>query len=109
MNQKNKEQQWLKEFNRLVEENMSVNNLDNEWLASQLQISSRSLYRIVQKHTEQSPNQYIRSVRLRKAYELLASEDIITVKEVVAKVGFIKVAYFSKIFMAEFGIKPSDI
>ena len=109
MNQEEKELFLLKEFKQLVAANMSDNNLANEWIAAQLQISSRSLYRIVRKHSGQSPNQYIRGIRLAKAYELLSLGGVITVKEVVSKVGFIKTVYFSRIFKAEFGVKPSDI
>lgn len=101
--------QSLKQFNQLVIENLSDNDLTNDWLAAQLQISRRTLYRLVRKHTEQSPNQYIRSIRLAKAYELLKSGEYATVKEVVAKVGFKKTVYFSRLFMTEFGINPSDV
>lgn len=104
-----REIQLMERFQQLVIENLPDNNLTNYWLAAQLKISKRSLYRLVRKHTEQSPNEYTRSARLAKAYELLASGEFTTVKEVVGKVGFIKTAYFSRIFMAEFGVKPSDI
>lgn len=101
--------QAIKQLKQLVIENLGDTNLNNDWLAAQLQISRRTLYRLVREHMEQSPNQYIRSIRLAKAYELLASGQYATVKEVVAKVGFKKTVYFSRLFMVEFGIKPSDV
>lgn len=109
LNQQKQEFLWLKKFRLLVVENLADTDLTNEHLADQLQISNRTLYRIVRKHTGQSPNQYIRNIRLEKAYGLLSSKEYTTVKEVVALIGFKKTAYFSRLFKEKYGINPSDI
>lgn len=109
LNQQEQEFLWLQSLQSLVIENLADTNLTNEHLAKQLQISNRTLYRIVRRHTGQSPNQYVRDIRLEKAYELLSSREYTTVKEVVAMIGFKKTAYFSRLFKDKYGINPSYI
>ncbi len=100
---------WLEQFDDLVIQNLSNPDLTNEQLAARLSISPRKLYRTLQKLTGQSPNHYIRRLRLQKARELLESSYSITVKEVVEQVGFKKRDYFSQLFKAEFGVTPLNI
>ena len=83
--------------------------MTNASLAKSLSISDRQLYRIVKELTGVSPNIYIRQIRLQKAYQLLESGEYLTVKEVVANVGFRKAAYFRSLFKAEFGKTPYEV
>ncbi len=87
----------------LSNENFGVNELADE--------SGISLYRLSRKlHsiTRKTVNQYIREVRLRKALELLQSEEI-TASEVAYKTGFSSPVYFNKCFHAFFGYPPGKV
>jgi len=100
---------WLEQLNQLLLDNISDNSLTNDWLAQELNISERSLYRKVLERTGFSPSRYIRAVRMHKAMELLESGRYTNVKQVVAAVGFIKSTYFSKLFKEAFGRNPSEV
>jgi transcriptional regulator GlxA family with amidase domain len=100
---------WLEAFNQLILRNISDPNLTNALIAIKLRISIRELYRIVQKLTGQSPNSYIRSIRLRIAYELLESGQYNTVKEVAVKVGFKKADYFTILFKTQYERRPVEV
>lgn len=104
-----KEFRWLSQFKEIVLANLSDSSLTNELLATKLSISTRTLYRIIQKHTGQTPNHYLRNIRLEQAYDLLNAGSYVTVKEVVAKVGFKKVHYFSTLFKAKYGMNPVEV
>ena len=56
--------------------------------------------------TNRTPPQFIRSIRLQKAFELLKTTDL-TVSEVAYDVGFSDPNYFSRTFLEEFGTRPS--
>ena len=63
-------------------------------------------YKKVRGVTGYSPNEYLRVIRLKKAAELLLTEDL-TVSEISYKVGINDPYYFSKCFKNQFGIAPS--
>lgn len=100
---------WLVIFEALVMKHLSDTKLTNAFLASQLSISERKLYRLLRQSTGQSPNHYIRHIRLAKAHEFLGSGDYKTVKAVATKVGFKKVDYFSQLFKLAFGYTPFSL
>lgn len=101
--------EWLDIFNELLQQNLEKPMLTNAFLANNLGISERKLYRKVKALTGQTPNLYIREKRLNKAHDLLSSGKFLTVKEVVPRVGFIKVKYFYTIFKAHFGYPPGYV
>lgn len=71
-------------------------------------ISERQLQRKLKVITHKSPVQFISSVRLHKAKELLLSRTL-GIGEVAFKIGFSSPSYFSKKFKEEFGYSPSDL
>ena len=84
---------------------------DSEWnisdLADSVGMSRSSLSRKLKAITEQTPNEFVRLVRLRYAAELLSKENY-RLNEVSAMVGFSNPHYFSTLFQHQFGMKPSD-
>ena len=68
-------------------------------------IESKTLYRKVKQLTGETPVNYIRKLRLRKASTLLAQGSF-TVSEVMYMVGYSNTSYFSKCFSEEYGITP---
>lgn len=62
---------------------------------------------IFKKYVNQTPNEYLTELRLRKAIELLKSTDM-TVLEISYEVGFSGASYFSETFRKFFGCTPSE-
>ena len=68
----------------------------------------KTLYKKVKINTGLTPTQYIKTLRLKLAKDLLENREYKTVKEIAKQVGFKKTAYFSNLFKEEYGKSPSD-
>lgn len=73
-----------------------------------LGLSRTVLYNKIKTLTGQSPNDFIRAVRLNKAKELLESHKYM-ISEVADMVGFSDPKYFSVCYKKQFGISPSKV
>ncbi|NDV58610.1 two-component regulator propeller domain-containing protein [Bacteroides sp. 519] len=73
-----------------------------------LGMSRTSVYNKIKTLTDQSPNDFIRIIRLNKSKELLLSRKY-TIGEVSSMVGFSDPKYFSTCFKKQFSISPSKI
>jgi signal transduction histidine kinase/DNA-binding response OmpR family regulator/streptogramin lyase len=87
-------------------------NLDNpqlsvEILSTHMFISRASLYNRLLEYTGMSPVEFIRTVKLEKAKELLEKSDM-TVTEIAYSTGFANPYYFAKVFKAKYNMTPSD-
>ncbi len=76
-------------------------------LQKAMHLSQMQLYRKLKALTGQTPSLFIRSVRLKKAKQLLKTTDL-NVSEIAYEVGFTDPAYFSRAFNEAFGISPSS-
>ena len=98
---------WLEKLNNYLFANLNDPNLTNADLAKEMEISERTFYSRVKSYTGQSPNHYLREIRLDQAKSLLRSGSVQTVKEAAYEVGFIDVEYFSGLFRKKFGLYPN--
>ncbi|KAA3640212.1 MAG: AraC family transcriptional regulator [Bacteroidetes bacterium] len=99
--------QWLKEVNDFIDEHLSDRHLTVADIAAAVFMSERQFYRKLKKITGKTPNQYLTEIRLQKAKLLLEDQVFDTLKEVALNVGYSRSDYFSFLFEARFGIKPS--
>ncbi|MBG6236267.1 AraC-like DNA-binding protein [Pedobacter sp. CAN_A7] len=83
------------------------NQLDMEYLASQLPMGYSSFRKAFKKVTGESPNQYHLNLRLNRAKDLLSSTAL-NINEIADQTGFENVFYFSKLFKKKNGISPSS-
>lgn len=84
---------------------MDDSNLNSTLLAQAVDLSQSQLYRKVKALTGDTPNSFIRNIRLKKGMELLKTTDL-NVSEVAYSVGFNDPNYFSKTFHKLFGKSP---
>jgi AraC-like DNA-binding protein/ligand-binding sensor domain-containing protein len=98
---------WLQQAITQVEAHLSDDGYSVEQLASDLCMSRMTFYRKIQSATGQKPTEFIRTIRLRRAAELLR-EGRMTVTEVSFATGFSSVSYFSRCFRAMFGVPPTQ-
>lgn len=89
-----------------IEKNISNTKLSVEDLSRELDISRVHLYRKVSAITGKSPSDFIRSIRLKRAAQLLETSKL-SIAEVAYQVGFSNPKYFTKCFKAEFDMIPS--
>jgi signal transduction histidine kinase/ligand-binding sensor domain-containing protein/DNA-binding response OmpR family regulator len=97
---------FLDRIYKLLEENLSDNSLTVDWLADEMAMSRKTLYRKIDSLTHLAPNELIRHYRLRKAVDLLRSGHNAT--ETAYLVGFKTPSHFSTVFKEYYKKTPSD-
>ena len=90
-----------------MEENIAAEEFEIHQLCRQMAMSRAQLYRKFKALTGKSVFEYLRTLRLHKAKELLLTSTL-NVTQVCYDVGFNNLSHFSRIFTEEFGRKPSD-
>lgn len=76
-------------------------------IATMMKISQRRLGNLFKEAKQVSVSDYINETRLAKAAQLL-SENNISVREIVEKVGVINETYFFSLFKKHFGVTPKE-
>lgn len=90
----------------IIEKNVSNPDFSVEDLSRALFMSRSAVYRKLFILTGKTPVEYIRTIRLERAAQLLQKTDK-TVAEVAYETGFNNPKYFSRYFKAQFGVLPS--
>jgi len=98
---------FLKKVQAAIEKHIANSNFGVDWLADEVNLSSRQLQRKIRSITNLSAGGYIRLLRLERASQLLAQEWG-NVSEVAYEVGFQDARYFSKLFKQTFGTTPTE-
>ncbi len=101
------EEKFLHQVLTLMEENMDNPDFDIESFGKTLGMSRSGLNRKLTALTGQSPNEFIRAMRMKRAAQLL-NKNQGTISEVSYMVGFNSNNYFTKCFRAYYGITPTE-
>ncbi|MCA0932497.1 response regulator [Lutimonas saemankumensis] len=101
------DENFLSKVVRIIEKNIDDSNLNVKSLSDLAGMNHTNFYRKIKGLTGQTANDFIRSIRLKKAAQLMESGKY-NVKEVMYKVGFSNSSYFSKSFKKMFGVSPKD-
>ena len=99
---------FLKKIYEVARINISNSEFSKEEFASALNMSSSLLYKKTKALTGLSPTDFIKTLRLDHASELLQSRKY-TVTEISELCGFSSVGYFSTVFRKHFGKSPTDL
>ena len=98
---------FLKQAVTLVEENIEDPEFNVEALVKDMGMSRSRLHLKMKAITGQSCSEFIRTIRLKRAVQLMEKSDL-SVKEIMYQTGFNTASYFSKCFKKQFGIIPSE-
>ena len=98
---------FLNRATQFVEQHINDSAYTVEQLSRDLCMERTGLYRRLTAILDKSPQMFIRSIRLRRAAQLLASGGM-TVSEVSDATGFSSPSYFTKCFQKEFGCRPTE-
>ena len=99
--------EWLKKAIAQMEAHLSDEDYTVEQLSSDMCMSRMTFYRKIQSLTGQSPTEFMRTIRLRRAADLLC-EGRMTVTEITYATGFSSISYFSRCFRTMFGVPPTQ-
>lgn len=103
----NKEEKFIDDISKRIEENIDNESFSIDVLADELCMSQSTLYRKIKSLTGMSIAGFMRSIRLKKAAEFLITEDL-NMSQAAYKAGFNDYKYFKKSFKEQFGCLPSE-
>jgi len=101
------DKEFLNKVIELIEEHMDNPDFGVEMLSKKVAMSAPVLYKKIKAVTNLSVNEFVKSLRLKKAAWLLQQKKQ-TVYEVAYSVGYSDRKYFSKEFKKHFGKTPSE-
>ena len=90
-----------------INKNLNNSDLSVDMIADEAGISRVHLHRKMKELTGQTPHDFIRNIRLKKAAQLLANQGM-NVTEVMYACGFANSASFSTVFKRFYGMSPRD-
>lgn len=102
------DQKLMTRIMQCIEKNMDNSEYSVEELSSDVGMHRMNLYRKMQSIAGMTPSEFIRTMRLKRAAQLLRDDPNLTVAEVSDMVGFNTPKYFTKYFKEMFGVTPSQ-
>ena len=100
------EDAFLRRVYELLENNLSKPDINVDWLAGQLAMSRKTLYRKIHTLLQLSPQELIRQYRLRKAADLLRVGQ--NASQTAYQTGFKTPAYFTLVFKEFYQQTPTE-
>lgn len=102
-----KDKSFMDKLLELIYKKMENTELDVNAICRELLTNRTDLYKKIKSITGQSLGEFIRTVRLKKAVEIMIHEDV-PFSEIVFRVGIESQSYFSRAFKREYGKTPSQ-
>lgn len=97
---------FLQKLMDLVQDHLSDTEYTVEDLQRDMGISRMQLHRKLKALTGQSATEFVRTIRLKRAAEMLLKEQD-NVSQIAYQVGFSSLSYFTKCFKDQYGVIPS--
>lgn len=101
------DRRFLEKIISIIENDLSNSELDNKQLTKEIGLGKSQLYAKIKALTGQSVHEFMRTIRLKKAAEILLKSSV-SISEVAYMTGFNSLIYFSRSFKKQFGVTPSD-
>ncbi|MEO9967273.1 MAG: two-component regulator propeller domain-containing protein [Reichenbachiella sp.] len=102
-----RDEDFIKRAVKIVEDNISNSEFYVDDLGRELGLSRMQLYRKLKGLIGQSANEFVRSIRLKRAAQLIRQNQL-TISEITYQVGFNDLQYFRDCFKKQFGVNPSE-
>lgn len=99
---------FVKKAVEVIYQNIQNFDFDKDSFAMEMNVSSSLLYKKIKALTDQSPSDFIKTIRLNHALELLQSRKY-TITEISELCGYSSVSYFSTVFRKYFGKSPTEV
>jgi AraC-like DNA-binding protein len=104
---KSPDEKLLERVMNVINKNLSNSDLSVDAIADEVGISRVHLHRKMKELTGQTPHDFIRNIRLKRAAQLLTNQNM-NITEVMYACGFNNAASFSTIFKKFYGLSPRD-
>ena len=100
------EEEFIEKVISIIENNLQNHKFSSDYLASEMNMSGSSLYRRLKSLTGYSSAEFIRSIRVKRAAQLLADKQK-PIAEIAYEVGFNDAKHFRTVFHKQFNCSPS--
>lgn len=101
------EEVFLEKIIATIERELLNPEFSSDVLAKEMNMSASSLYRRLKALTNSSTAEFIRTIRIKRAAQLLADQNK-TITEIAYEVGFNDVKHFRTVFQKQFKSTPSE-
>ncbi|MCF8403892.1 MAG: tetratricopeptide repeat protein [Bacteroidales bacterium] len=101
------DEKFLNTLISFIENNLADPDLNVDSLIGQINLSRSQLHRKLKALTDLSTTEFVRTIRLKRAAQLL-EQNHGTIAETVYAVGFSSLSYFSKCFQKQFNMTPKE-
>lgn len=103
-----REKSFLDSFEKIVNDNMSAPDFGIDDICKLIFMSRMQLYRKLVAITNKKPSQYIKELKMKKAYSLMKEKGL-NITETLYEVGYTNYSHFSKLFTEVNGISPREL
>jgi len=101
------DEKFLNRTIEIVEKHMDDENFDLTELREGMNMTRSTLFRKLHALTGQSPSEFIRTIRLKRAARLM-EQNFGNITQVSLEVGFNNLSYFNRSFKKVFGVSPTE-
>jgi len=102
-----KDKEFMDQLISLIESHLSNPEMNIDYICTRVGMSRTKLYHKIKSISGQSIGDFIRTIRLKKAAQILTHQDL-SLTEAMYNVGIQTQSYFTKAFKKEFGKTPSQ-
>lgn len=102
-----KDREFMTKLLQTIDSQLANPDFDIDWLCQEMGMSRTRLYQKIKGISKQSIGDFIRTIRLKKAVQIMTHEDV-SLTEVMMRVGIQTQSYFTKAFKKEFGKTPGQ-
>lgn len=102
-----KDKEFMTRLLGIIDAELANPDFEIGWLCQEMGMSRTRLYQKIKSISRQSIGDFIRTIRLKKAVQIMTHEDV-TLTEVMVRIGIQTQSYFTKAFKKEFGKTPTQ-
>jgi DNA-binding response OmpR family regulator len=101
------DEKFLNRTMEIIEKNLGDCDFEVTLLADEMGMSRMQLFRKLKALTNQTPSEFVRTIRLKRAARLM-KKNFGNIAEITYEVGFNNLSYFAKCFKELYGMLPSE-
>jgi CheY-like chemotaxis protein len=103
--QSTKDKEFMDELLAIIDSQLMNPDLDIEYVCRKVNMSRSKLYDKIKALTGQATGDFIRTIRLKKAVDIMLHEDV-SLMEIACRIGIQTQSYFTKAFKKQYGKTP---
>ena len=102
------DREFIERARQVIEQHLANEDFDVALFSREMALGRTRLFHKIKGVTGQTPNEFIQTIRMKKATGLLQNHPEMNIADVAYNVGFGSPKYFSKCFREQFGMSPSE-